>query len=115
MSKINLEYLNELGGGDVEFVVEMLQTYIEETSKDMDALSLALEQQDLKRISFLVHRSKSAFKMLGMNDLFEISENVERSAKVENTLTDSLVQNLQFIMKYAAESFVQADKLISDL
>ena len=115
MNKINLEYLNELGGGDMEFVVEMLQTYIEETSKDMEALGLALEQSDLKRISFLAHRSKAAFKMLGLNSLSEAAEKLEQQAKTETVLTDALTQNINFIRTHAADSFVQAEKLIAGL
>ena len=46
MTKIKLEYLNKISGGDMDFISEMLKTYIEETDKELEFLKEAFNQKN---------------------------------------------------------------------
>jgi HPt (histidine-containing phosphotransfer) domain-containing protein len=113
--KINLTYLNEICGGDSEFIAEMLKTYIDETSNDMQLLEQALNSLDIKRIGFIAHKSKSAFKLLGIQKLAEVAEKTEKEAKSETATIELLQPGVHFILENVSISFDEASKLIKEL
>jgi HPt (histidine-containing phosphotransfer) domain-containing protein len=115
MAKINLDYLNELGGGDSDFTIEMLETYLEETTKDVHELSEALNTEDIERIAFISHRSKAAFRMLGLNEITEIAQNIELTAKKGGIPAKALRVPVNSLIEEAKASFDEARQLIQDL
>ena len=115
MVEINLNYLNELSGGDSGFVIEMLQTYLEETSKDIDEIKNNFTKGDLQRISFLTHRCKAAFSMLGLQSMTDLATKIEQDAKAENAIISDFKQPIEQLSKDAFSSFEQAKEWISKL
>jgi HPt (histidine-containing phosphotransfer) domain-containing protein len=115
MAKINLDYLNELGGGDVEFTIEMLQTYLEETTKDVQELQEALTNENSERIAFIAHRTKAAFRMLGLNEITEMAQNIELTAKKGNIPAKALRIPVNSLIDEAKNSFEEAQQLIKNL
>lgn len=115
MGKINLDYLNELGGGDADFTIEMLETYLEETSRDMDELQTALDEDNLKRIGFVAHRTKAAFRMLGLDEITEIAQELESTAKKGKVSAKLLTVPINNLIADARVSFEEAKELIADL
>jgi len=114
MIKIDLNYLKELSHGDHDFIVEMLETYVEETSKDITAIEQCFQDKNLERISFLAHRCKAAFRMLGLEGLTIAAETVEKGAKVENALEEDFKEPIQQIIRDAKTSFEHAKELIEN-
>ncbi len=112
MTKINLTYLNELCGGDADFLSELLQTYIDETGRDVDYLAEALTQSDIPRIGFWAHKIKAAFKMLGLNLLAEKAELLEYNSKKANSKMSDFNEHVIFIVENAKVSFKQAQRLL---
>jgi len=43
MKKYNLEQIEEMAGGDQEFILEMVKTFIEELPEDIQAMNEAVE------------------------------------------------------------------------
>ena len=114
MNKINLDYLNQLGAGDFEFVAEMLQTYIDESSKDITAIEESWQAEDIKRVGFLSHRSKAAFKMLGLEGLAEVAQKLEQKIKNGSPTKAEIKDDVFYIVDHARKSFVEAAQLIKD-
>ncbi len=115
MTSINLSYLNELGDGDHEFVIEMLETYLDETTKDMKTLSQVLEEENLERIGFVVHRSKAAFRMLGLQDMTDLAQDIELAAKKGLISAKSLRVPINSLIEQAEQSFKEAQQYIDQL
>jgi len=114
MEKINLDYLTELGGGDNEFVVDMLQTYVDETGKDMLELEKSKNEGNLKRIGFLAHRCKAAFQMLGLKQLVQDAEALEQGVKVETAVISDFEQLVNKVNQCIEVSIEEAKILISE-
>ncbi|GAB3023211.1 hybrid sensor histidine kinase/response regulator [Spirosoma pulveris] len=55
-------------GNNVEAVIEILGTYLNDTPEDIEKLEQALNQQDIKEVKRLIHIQKVHTKMLGMNE-----------------------------------------------
>jgi HPt (histidine-containing phosphotransfer) domain-containing protein len=112
MTKINLEYLNELCNGDVDFISEMLQTYIDETSKDVEYLVEAVKLSDTPRIVFWSHKIKTAFRILGLDGLAEKAETLEIKSRLEDFKIDDFSEHVYYIVENASNSFKQAKWLL---
>ena len=115
MVELNLDYLTELGGGDNEFIVEMLQTYLDETGKDMLEMEKSLQSKDLKRVGFLAHRCKAAFRMLGLESMTNSAENLEQDVKSENASDTDFAPTVNALIADMKESFKQAQEWIEKL
>jgi len=112
MTKIKLEFLNELSGGDAKFVSLMLKTYIEETGNELLLLEEAYQNKDRSSIAFWAHKIKSSFYFLGLEQLSARAANLEQNAKNLHFSLDNLHDDLSFISTNAADSIQQAKKLI---
>lgn len=115
MAKINLDYLKGMSGGDNEFVIEMLQTYLEETGRDMNGLRNSLESGNLQRISFLTHRCKAAYSMLGLQEMMLSAQSIEKVAKTEDSEIDQIQADLEKLLIATDETFEQAKDWIEKL
>jgi HPt (histidine-containing phosphotransfer) domain-containing protein len=115
MEELKLDYLKELGGGDNDFIIEMLQTYMDETGKDMLALQVSLEEKNLKRIGFLAHRCKAAFRILGLEKMFQEANDLEQNVKAENAVASTFEKPVNILIDGIKNSLVQAENCIERL
>lgn len=115
MTKIKLEYLNQISGGDMDFISEMLKTYIEETEKELVFLKEAFKQKNRERVYFWAHKLKTSFHMLGMEELTAKTAQLELKSKSEEDNMDVTDESFLFIVENAENSIIQAQKLIEDL
>jgi len=70
MASIDLTYLNEISGGDKEFIAEMIETFLEETPKDIAELEKLLATENWAGIGLVAHKLKSSIKMFGFGTKF---------------------------------------------
>ena len=81
--KIDLSYLVELSGGDKEFIGEMLQTFLGETSELLDNLKEVEKGDDHERTYQIAHKLKSSLRMIGMERAAELCLQIEEKARAE--------------------------------
>jgi HPt (histidine-containing phosphotransfer) domain-containing protein len=115
MTKIRLEYLNELCAGDMNFISEMLKTYIDETGKELRHLKEDFEQKNREGIYFLAHKLKTSFQMLGLDQLRQNTMLLEQKTKSKDCSFEELEEIFQFIIENGEKSLKQAQRLIEDL
>lgn len=76
---IDLEYIMELAGGEDEFVIEIIESYIETVGPNIRLLRDALTAHDTDRIAFLAHKLKGSFRFIGCTGPGDIMEQIENS------------------------------------
>lgn len=60
----SLEYLETISGGNHEFLIDCLKTFISSVSDKMDELKVAVGTNDIKNIGAIAHNIKPSFEML---------------------------------------------------
>lgn len=102
----NLSQLEELAGGNEEFVNSMVETFLEHTPSQLQEMLNAYSENDMNLLGSIAHKIKPNI------DLFEISaihgeiRVVEEKGK--NGIKDSeLEQSLKKVEKVLEESFNQ--------
>ncbi|MFN7313592.1 MAG: Hpt domain-containing protein [Bacteroidota bacterium] len=62
----NLNYLNQISGGDEVFVSELTKTFLTQTPEMVHELEYAINQNDHGKVQFLAHRLKTSCEIMGM-------------------------------------------------
>lgn len=109
MVDIDLTYLNEISGGDKEFIDEMIQTFLEETPKELVIMEQQLATTDWVELSKTAHKLKSSIKMFGMNELRDEVLHIEQSGKNSENL-DTLGEQVVHFMDHCREGMDELRK-----
>jgi signal transduction histidine kinase/CheY-like chemotaxis protein len=68
---IDLKYLTEISRGNNEFVIEMIETFIEYNQRDLSKLEIAIESNNLDEIKHIAHKMRSSVQYMGVCNRIE--------------------------------------------
>jgi HPt (histidine-containing phosphotransfer) domain-containing protein len=78
---LDLSYLKEMSGDSAEFMIEMLDTLVEQIPMYLDDLQKAVDAKDWKAASEFAHKVKPTFYYVGREDMRDYMQVIERNAK----------------------------------
>jgi len=78
---LDLSYLREMSGDSIEFMIEMLDMFQQQTPVYLSELQQALEQQDWARVSSCAHKIKPTFAYVGREDAKDHMQMMELNAR----------------------------------
>ena len=81
MSEMDLSYLEEISGGDAEFIQDMIETFLEETPKDLNEMKVKCHDKNWVEVGKLAHKLKSSIKMFGFESLKNAAVQLEKDGK----------------------------------
>ena len=76
----NLDYLDELSGGDKDLKIMMLETVLQGLPDEIAAVEQALNNQNWSELRAAAHKMKSTCAYIGLNETVEIARSIENSA-----------------------------------
>src|SRR5690606_16155808 len=88
----NLSQLEELAGGNTEFVDSMVETFLEHTPGQLEEILQAYKSSDLTTVGALAHKIKPNIELFGINIIRQDIRVVEEKGKQglkENELEES--------------------------
>jgi HPt (histidine-containing phosphotransfer) domain-containing protein len=106
---LNLERLDDLARGDVEFKQELLQVFMEDAVTYLAEIKLALSAEDSIAVARRAHQLKGSSATLAIYKMPELSAELESQAKQNQlvgaaTLVDELEQILDRIQAFIDKS-----------
>ncbi|NER40021.1 MAG: Hpt domain-containing protein [Oscillatoria sp. SIO1A7] len=105
-SLVDLEHLEAICGGDLEFEQEVLQMFVEDTVENLEAAREALGNSDCEVLLHNAHQIKGSSANVGVPSITEIASRLETQARQKSlvnapelidSLTELLVQVRAFI------------------
>lgn len=78
-SKIDLQNLYHLAGGDEDFVLQMLQTFIGSTSAGLDEMKAAMQAGERRRVADIAHKLMPPCRHLGAVNLHNLLREIEKN------------------------------------
>ena len=84
----DLTYLQELSGGDIEFEIEMLETYEEEVPQHINRIEEYLEKVSWISLSEEFHSLKSKLSILGFKHIYQMADVLEEQCKNPDELNE---------------------------
>lgn len=79
----NLSILRNLSRGNIDFVQKMIRIFIEQTSKIMQEIEVAIHEEDYDVVSRLIHKIKPSVESLGISRILPEMINFESTVKIE--------------------------------
>ncbi|KQS36914.1 Hpt domain-containing protein [Pedobacter sp. Leaf194] len=83
---LDLSYLTEIVGHDPEFMIEVFETFTEQTPFYMAELEDALAKKDWKRVAECAHKIKPTFTYVGRGDVKDFVQLIENGARKQENL-----------------------------
>lgn len=81
----NLNYLNEITGGEAEMTKEFILLFLDQMIEFKDGMTGFLADQKWKELGEIAHKAKSSVMTFGMNDLgLELKELQLKTQKLED-------------------------------
>ena len=83
--------LQELGGGDISFVREMIDVFLEDAPNDLMQLNEAMQQQSFDNIRKVAHKMKSSLGLLNIKSAHFLAEKIQL---IDDQLSINELQNM---------------------
>ena len=83
----NLKKLDEIAQGDQGFIRDMVVTFVENVTKDVNSIQLLKSMNNWTAIAEKAHKLASNFAYLGANGLHALAAGIEKSVLNERNLT----------------------------
>ncbi|WP_316832003.1 Hpt domain-containing protein [Pedobacter aquatilis] len=83
---LDLSYLTEMVGEDPEFIIEVFNTFIDQSSFYLNEMEKALQVEDWVMMSDCAHKIKPTFTYIGRNDVKDFIHTIETACKEEKGL-----------------------------
>lgn len=90
--KLNLDFLQEMAGGDLGFVTEILEIFTSDAPLTLDSIRTGIHEKDFCSIKTSVHKLKSSLKILGEDRLVDLAQCLEEDAENENASEEFLLR-----------------------
>lgn len=94
---LDLSYLREMVGHNPEFIIEILDVFVEQTPIYIAELDLALDAENWVKVGDSVHKIKPTFSYIGRNDLKDFAQLIETNAREGKSVEEipALVKQLK--------------------
>lgn len=110
MRRYNLNYLNEISGGDEEFVLDMIQTFIVNTPIEIASLKSLAAEKKWDMIGENAHKFAPGLQFMGIVSLRPVINQIEEFSFTRKNLEQIPV----LIEKLGAECQMVSEELKKD-
>jgi HPt (histidine-containing phosphotransfer) domain-containing protein len=85
-SGLDLSYLNDISGGSAEFMIEMIDIFLEQTPLYFNDMATAIGQKDWVVVANVAHKIKPTLAFMGRDDAKDDMQKLEHSARNQEGL-----------------------------
>lgn len=78
---VDLSYLNEVSSGNSEFIIEMIDIFIQQTPAYVQQLTDAINNKEWTAIAQVAHKIKPTLAFMGVDSAKEIMVQIENDAR----------------------------------
>ncbi len=108
---VNLNYLNEISGGDKQFIKDMLVMFNQTTAKEVVGFDQLLVEENYTAIGSLAHKIKAPVQMICQSTLPEHVRNLEKLGK-EASQIDQIPVLIQLIKSEMELLVIEIEKTL---
>ena len=112
--EIDLSYLSDVANGSTEFIIDMIDIFIQQTPDYVQQLGAAIKEKDWKSVADISHKIKPTLAFMGVMKARDDMEVIESNARALENLDEigSKFNELELVCK---DLFAQLGELRKDL
>ncbi|QCR21532.1 CHASE3 domain-containing protein [Pontibacter sp. SGAir0037] len=99
----DLSYLQEMSGGDTDFIKEMMELFLQQVPAELENIRNAASKGNTQEIKLLAHKLKSSVTMLGVETMASRLKAMETTADTSPEIAMKLYRELVVIYEQAAK------------
>ena len=97
---LNYPKISSIADGDLEFVIDLLDTFIVSVSKDIDSFEHSCQKGDKEGMQQIAHKLRTSFLLLSVDDLFNISIEIEHGHEpLKKERNESYIQSTRNLIE----------------
>jgi HPt (histidine-containing phosphotransfer) domain-containing protein len=81
--KIDLSYLHQMASGNTQFMAEVLEMYLHESSILIEEMHCLASNNEMEMLAKKAHKIKSSTKVIGAVEMYRLFYELEQSARKE--------------------------------
>ena len=85
---IDLSYLSDVANGSTEFIIDMIDIFIQQTPDYVQQLGEAIKEKNWKSVADLSHKIKPTLAFMGVIKARDDMEVIESNARAQENLDD---------------------------
>lgn len=111
--KINLSYLKQIADGNAEFVIEMIEMFLNKTPQALEEMQACFEKQNWEELRQIAHRIKPSFGYIGLPDTQKALGEIERLSE-QHAAPEQVNQLMNEVQAVSKSAFAQlSQELVS--
>lgn len=79
--KVDLSYLEDIAGGSNDFIIEMIDMFLEQTPGYLNDIKKGIEDKNWKKVSETAHKIKPTLAFMGSNAAKETMAGIEMDSR----------------------------------
>ncbi|RDC58276.1 Hpt domain-containing protein [Pedobacter chinensis] len=111
---LDLSYLIKMVGHNPEFMIEVFDTFIEQTPFYLAELEDALSVQNWDKVGNCAHKIKPTFTYVGRNDVKDFVQSIEHNAR-NKIAVEQIPSDIEHLKELLACIYVQLDVAKKDM
>lgn len=101
ITTIDLNFLYDIPGSDVEFIQLMIKTFIENISIVIEKMPGYFEKKDWDNLAKTAHFAKSSLSVIQIKQMVELIKSIEVKSKTKNETNSLEEEIIQFKNQFA--------------
>lgn len=112
--KIDLSYLRDVSSGSNEFMIEMIELFLDQTPGYFEQLNQLISDENWPRVAEIAHKIKPTLAFMGADAAKDRMAEIEANAR-NLTNTDSIAPVFKSLHKFSGELFIKLTEAKKDL
>jgi len=105
---LDLDYLNEVSGGNTEFEIRMIKQFLQQVPAELEAMKEAFDKTLNTELAHIAHNLKTSVSFMGLsNKLDHYLNYIESNAAIQN-LHDDIKEKIMTVMNTCQKAFREA-------
>jgi signal transduction histidine kinase/DNA-binding response OmpR family regulator len=105
---LDLDYLNEVSGGNTEFEIRMIKQFLQQVPAELEAMKEAFDKTHNTELAHIAHNLKTSVSFMGLsNKLDHYLNYIESNAAIQN-LHDDIKEKIMTVMNTCQKAFREA-------
>jgi HPt (histidine-containing phosphotransfer) domain-containing protein len=111
---IDLSYLRDVSSGSNEFMVEMIELFLDQTPAYFEQLSQLIAEENWQKVAEIAHKIKPTLAFMGADAAKDRMAEIESNAR-NLTNTDSIRPAFNSLKEFSGELFTKLNEVKKEL